>query len=114
MFLRLLNSKLLSRNLTINQRCIFTSPSPVSANKILDDSKKRYQNSLKSYLSVDKDTDCLKCYKIMKENNLDYLKVTDGPKIIGVLNISDVRNKKLWYEYESEEHDKMLRDLPKL
>ena len=49
-----------------------------------------------------------------ERENLDYLKVTDGAKIIGVLNITDVINKKLWYEYESEEHDKMLRNLPKL
>ena len=115
MFTRLLNNSLLiNKKLLHNKRYLVTPPSLFFASDILESSERARYNAIKSDFSVKVNTNHLECYNIMKENNLNYIKVMDGPKITGILSIMDVRNKKLWYDYETEEHDRMLRDLPKL
>lgn len=101
MLSHLFNNNLVTRkNILLFQRYLFTSPPSVS--EILHFGKVEKQKAISNRISVDKNTNCLKCYEIMKNYNINYIKITDNKKIIGIINIADVRTAKIWYEYEIE------------
>lgn len=94
----------------------FRPPVQFTAKEILESSKIQYENAINSEFNVNEDTSNLNIYSTMKNNNLNYIKVLDNSsenKMIGILNINQVRNRKLWYEYELEEYENIIEDLPK-
>ena len=100
----------------LHRTSFFRPPIQFTAKEILEYSKIQYENAIDSEFFVNEDTPNLNIYSTMKNHNLNYIKVLDNSsenKMIGILNINHVRNRKLWYEYELEEYENIIEDLPK-
>ena len=93
----------------IIKRQIFMKPSTIY--EVLNSSKKEQINALRNKISIDLNESCVDCYNIMKENNLNYIKVTDNNKIVGTLNIIDVRSKKIWHDCNINEYIKNIENI---
>tara|TARA_B100000424_G_C22941672_1_gene501134 strand:+ start:1445 stop:1807 length:363 start_codon:yes stop_codon:yes gene_type:complete len=107
-YIKMLKRFIANNKNLIPKRQIFSKPSTIY--EVLNSSKKEQVNAIRSKISIDINASCIECYNIMKENNLNYIKVTDDNKTLGTLNISDIRSKKIWHDCNVNEYLKIIED----
>ena len=73
-----------------------------NAKDILLYGKNKYNKAISDTLNVDVNTNCYKCYELMTNNHLNYLRVVENEETIGILKRSDVKEVMLYHEYETK------------
>ena len=73
-----------------------------NAKDILLYGKKKYNNAIADSLNVSVNANCYKCYEIMTNNHLNYLRVVENGETIGILKKSDVKEVMLYHDYETK------------
>ena len=90
-------------------RCSYYINKPPTAIQMLEKRKLEYSHILSIHQHIHGNATCYECLQYMKRNDISYLPALGKEfNLIGVLNRYDVKQAKLFHEYEEEEDEKLL------